>query len=1539
MKKFPSLKCPVCSKVYKEVGTFANHMRHEHPGTIPEGWSDLRYAYFVFTGKSEAHCTECGALTEWNETTGKYARLCSNPACKKQFRDRVMAGMRKKYGQVNMLEDPSFRERMLTHRRISGEYQFADGGKVAYMGNLEKAFLKMLDTFFHFPSSDIMSPSPNRYNYYYENENDMEHAGEHMYVPDFFIPSLNLEIELKSSDNQRPRNLLVDVPKDAAKDIAMIKNPMINFCKVYENDYYVFFQIFSDLAEQNITGEHRAVKYISRSLLTSIYRDYIPNSCLKILDQYIYKYSEKDILKKPATEAEGPMLEEIQTTVIEREDDIPHFSPDDVYQVKTEEENEDEDSTGNDEIGINPMLYYQIGKYSNEDAASNANESFSFFSLSNGDLQPGFESVFDYVDQDTIDGRAAKRYGRWRDRLFGNRLFGKAAAGAFVKVDVSNGRITIKGVNCNLLLYRIKEHYAESKLKYIFEYQYNARSWKLYQKKKIGRGDMKIDFVYAPEFFALELIDLFRELADAYRDQSYQKIAQLIYDASWLSKADTHEVAELDTTPLKNIRLDLLEHQVNFIKKWPILLNYLNLHGYILSFKPGQGKTLTSIGLAECLGAKHVYIICPNNLKDNWALEIKKYYAKYDDETTWMHDVCILGTKYGDPKTARFIITNNESIPLMTKIAEKDENSLFILDESHNFRNYEGIRSKQLFEVANKIQSKNILCLSATPIKAVPAEIVPAMKLIDITFTDEAAAMYTRCFDLSTTAAMGLVTKRFGMTIYNPDNIEVQLPPYHLEFIPLKVDDWERYTLLNVHGEIINLFKELHKDFIESHQAIIDSFTKMIRKYSLAPKKITDEYLFWVINSMSSMKEQAHELAVKEYRAYLETYIRPNAECPSSIMDTLIEMEAELTTAARSSMGTAVGRILPKRRAEMFKQLYLQNREYFYEKIRANTKKTIFFTTMVDVAKTISNDLTQFGIGNTLVTGGVSDRLSAISRFREDPNTLVLVATSQTMGTGMTFIEASQLFFFGTPWRSTDFEQAWKRIYRIGQNVETYIFTVRLDTPGSPNLSDRMQDILDWSSNMFSAAILPTDLDGETINGVATEMFGSTIDPAMEYAKSVPNLIAMLSNLGDVISTFKHGIVTEDGLQKFDGLNFNGFKSLTPGRFYKEKAGTFFDFQLFEDYYIKSHSYTAFSYLIEVTEPVHKMHAIATVYDGNWILYPEFYLGSEDSTFTDGVYAAKTLDEICSFVANSLTHNNPNTKMKVYRIKAKYGWCDEEYADLMARIYKEPVRVKYIREATDLEFAVQALLPDLEEANEEYIFGSGKLEMDRLNNLSSYFYSIAINNVNILSSRDDDHNLDIKYRAIAEDKSIFSGKTSSYFNDFALASDLVKKLNQIFNNQIATFCIFIESPYGSFIHPMVFVPFRDHFIYIEAAFNGKENDMYVVDNPKTAIQTLALNTVYAAALRNDLKYEDFDNIIANAVKDGTFTMTAYPLDGQFWKNCDFISRKDIIDILKASHVNPISISYDKTIRNEYGSEIRHLPRLEVYNRGWRICRF
>lgn len=1086
MVKFPSLKCPLCSKKYNEVPAFGSHMRGEHPGTIPEDWSDLRYAYFIYTGRSHGRCRECGGDTPWNETTGSYAKICNSPACKKKYRDRFMASMRASHGKDNLLDDPKYRERMLTGRKISGTYAFQDGGEIAYMGKLEKAFLVMLDRFFGFPSCDIISPSPNRYIYHYTNPNDEEHEGEHTYVPDFYIPSCNLEIELKSSKNERPRNLMIDVPRDACKDLHMIKNPSINYVKVYEDDYHVFFQVFADLAMQNQTGDKRPIKYISRALLTSVYRDYIPDDILRVLDNYIYKYSDKSVTRKlKATEGTLPIIEtpEEESTEPENTTDFTVINIDEYYADSIGAMDESEPEIAKESVGLE-LVPLSLNAFA-EDVSQNAVlEDFAiegFFGISSKD-----------VDTGKIDGRAAVRYSRWRDRLFGGNLVGTTAAKAYVKVAIKDGILSIRGINCNLLLYRIKDTYAESRLKYIFQYAYNARSLKLYEKRRIGRGDMKIDYVYAPEFFALELIDLFRELGDLYHDNSYRRISEMIYEVSWLSRADKVQMPPMSTAPLKNLALELMPHQVSFIEQWPQLKAHLNLNGYILSFKPGKGKTLTAIGLAECLHTNKVYIVCPNNLKDNWALEIKKYYSKYSDEKLWEQDVCILGSKFGNPKTARFIIVNNESIKLMLAVAKTDPDAMLILDECHNFRNYNGGRTKDLFALADKIQSKNVLCVSATPIKASPAEITPALYLIDPTFNDEAAAMYAKCFDLSTTSAMGLINKRFGMIIYRPADVKVDLPPKNTLPFPLPVSNEERFYLSNVHDEIIADFQKRHNEWLKTCTPIVEDFRQSITKWALCDRKLTNGYLQWVIYSSNSLRNDGdfHELDIKDYKVFIETNVRMNSACPSTEVERLINIERELITAAKRHMGYAVGSILPPRRNELYIRLYDENREKFYEMIRNRGKKTVIFSTMVPVIKHIVKDLDAFGIGTVSITGETKNRLEVLNQFREDPNTLVLVATSWCMGIGVTLTEASQMFFFGTPWRSTDFEQACDRIWRIGQTEQCDIFTVMCQSK-QKNLSDRMQDILEWSNQMFDTAITAAEVGDDVPPEAETALLGN----------------------------------------------------------------------------------------------------------------------------------------------------------------------------------------------------------------------------------------------------------------------------------------------------------------------------------------------------------------------------------------------------------------------------------------------------------------
>ena len=152
---------------------------------------------------------------------------------------------------------------MVSNRSISGKYTFQDGKEVEYVGSYELNFFTMLDTFMNFDSDDIISPSPHHYYYEYKNENDKEHEGTKFYIPDAYIPSLNLEIEIKENTNKHPKIIMVDKVKEKFKDELMKSLPNVNYIKIVENDYSNFFEYFLKLKE----GIPNDEKIINRNTL------------------------------------------------------------------------------------------------------------------------------------------------------------------------------------------------------------------------------------------------------------------------------------------------------------------------------------------------------------------------------------------------------------------------------------------------------------------------------------------------------------------------------------------------------------------------------------------------------------------------------------------------------------------------------------------------------------------------------------------------------------------------------------------------------------------------------------------------------------------------------------------------------------------------------------------------------------------------------------------------------------------------------------------------------------------------------------------------------------------------------------------------------------------------------------------------------------------------------------------------------------------------------------------------------------------------
>jgi len=210
------------------------HYENKHRSLIP--MDGYRYFYYLLTGKEQGSCIICKKSTVFNRGTMKYARFCDDPSCKEVYRDQFKNRMLGKYGKVHILDSAEMQKTMLANRRISGKYEWSDKSvSLPYTGTYELDFLIFLDTKLKWKSNDILAPSPHIYEYKYQKKT-------HFYIPDFFIPSLSLEVEIKSTQtgiaNADSRN------KDILKEKVMQSNKVsFSYIKILDKNYQPFLEL------------------------------------------------------------------------------------------------------------------------------------------------------------------------------------------------------------------------------------------------------------------------------------------------------------------------------------------------------------------------------------------------------------------------------------------------------------------------------------------------------------------------------------------------------------------------------------------------------------------------------------------------------------------------------------------------------------------------------------------------------------------------------------------------------------------------------------------------------------------------------------------------------------------------------------------------------------------------------------------------------------------------------------------------------------------------------------------------------------------------------------------------------------------------------------------------------------------------------------------------------------------------------------------------------------------------------------------------
>lgn len=250
-------KCPFCGRRYIEKDALLAHMEKKHREEL-HGLS-AKQIYFNFTNKyaltkGYGKSVISGKPTKFNEITGRYERFL--PEEKEQYRQYFLNNM-KRAGKADIMKDMAHQKEMLAARHISGKYVWSDGTEFTYTGSYERKFLEYLDTFMHWPSSDIMFPAPQLFPY------TRSDGTEHVHIPDGYISSLNCIINIKSSTNQHYR--LRDIEIEKAEDAA-IKKSKFNYIKIYDNQFGKFLSGIEKIKD-NIEKHDEGSRVIVESFL------------------------------------------------------------------------------------------------------------------------------------------------------------------------------------------------------------------------------------------------------------------------------------------------------------------------------------------------------------------------------------------------------------------------------------------------------------------------------------------------------------------------------------------------------------------------------------------------------------------------------------------------------------------------------------------------------------------------------------------------------------------------------------------------------------------------------------------------------------------------------------------------------------------------------------------------------------------------------------------------------------------------------------------------------------------------------------------------------------------------------------------------------------------------------------------------------------------------------------------------------------------------------------------------------------------------
>jgi superfamily II DNA or RNA helicase len=569
------------------------------------------------------------------------------------------------------------------------------------------------------------------------------------------------------------------------------------------------------------------------------------------------------------------------------------------------------------------------------------------------------------------------------------------------------------------------------------------------------------------KFFATDVVYMLDLLIQSRTGTSVRvlnNIRKELFEKTWIGKTlpTVDPVGRLNKANYKRFYKTPLDHQYGFLDTYDTVVDQYGLNGYLLAGAAGSGKTMGALYVAEGVDADKIIVICPKNATQRvWQKTVVEEYK--EQQSYWV-------AEFGKPyNNERIVIVHYEALDkLLTLInngALAANNSVIILDESHNLNEIKSMRTQQFIEVCKKLECKNIIPASGTPVKAMGAELIPLLITLDPLFTDQVQERFRKIFGKDGNKGLDILKNRMGLISYKIEKSALKLDKPIMKTIAVKMPTAKLYTLSAI-------------------RTVMDAFIQERVEYYKKRRK--DDERFWercLVLHEDTLRAAAQKMEYKKYRETLKTvianpdpryigeeiaytnlyekrYFEPSL--PKEMVKEFRDIKSVIKYTKLKIQGECLGRVLGRKRIECHVEMV---KHIDFVAIADTTmKKTLVFTSFVEALVAASEQCKSVDLSPLVVYGKTNNELALIvKKFEQDEALNPLIATYNSLSTAVPLVMADTMIMINAPFRAYIQEQAISRIHRIGADTQTTVYQCHLDTGEEANISTRSSDILQWS--------------------------------------------------------------------------------------------------------------------------------------------------------------------------------------------------------------------------------------------------------------------------------------------------------------------------------------------------------------------------------------------------------------------------------------------------------------------------------------------